>query len=151
MLGGSDDGASFGQPAGGVEQAEQDAVGADADEIVEIARHATAVVDRGQFGPVQFGDVRVDRIVDRSRQTFFKMEERSHRKPRREVTTKLIQKQTDDRLARCAHSMKIGKNGRESSGKGPGGAVQSFVYLRVLCGSSIFTSSTTKDTKVHKG
>jgi hypothetical protein len=63
------------------------------------------------LGAVEFWDVRVDRSLDRSGLRFFKMEERTHRKPRREVTTELIQKPANNRRSRCAHSMKIGKNG----------------------------------------
>jgi hypothetical protein len=106
VLGGGKDGASLLQTTGGVEQAEQDASRTDTDEIVEIARHAAAVVDRRQFGPVEFRDVRMDRIADGNTQRFFKMEESARRKSSREATTEFGQEPINKMRSRCAHQVR---------------------------------------------
>src|ERR1039458_3097890 len=94
MLGGGDDGASLPQTPGGIDQTKQDAMGTDTDEIVEVARHAVAVVDRRQFGPLEVQDFRRDRIAHGGGRRFFAMEESTHRKSSREGTTEFGQEPT---------------------------------------------------------
>jgi hypothetical protein len=79
MLSGGEDSACVLKTAGGVEETKEHALGAGTEEIVEIARHPLVVVHGCQFGPVQFGDVRVDWIVNGNSQRFSEMGERTHR------------------------------------------------------------------------
>src|SRR5208282_1151905 len=91
MLGSGDDGASLSQTPSGIEQTKQHAIGAHTDEVVEVARHAPVVIDRRQFGPPEFRDVRMGRSADRG---LFDMQESIHAKSSRELTTEFLQKLT---------------------------------------------------------
>src|SRR5271170_4796106 len=115
MLRGRDNGTRILQAARDIEQAKEDAVGTNPDEIVEIARHAPTVVNRCQFGPIHIWDVRMDGLVDGS--GVLEMEESAHRKSSREGTTELGQKPVKKRCPRCAHKGIIGRKGGEFSGK----------------------------------
>src|SRR5579872_7236823 len=93
MLSSGKDSASVLQSAGSVHEAEQDPVGSDADEIVEIASHATGVIDRGQFGCVEFRNVRVDGMLNGDRCRASEIGKRAHRNQAVKVTQKPLPKQ----------------------------------------------------------
>jgi hypothetical protein len=89
---GGDDRARILETASDVEQAEENAMRTNADEIAKIARHAVAVIDRGKLGPMDFQDIGVNRFMDDGRPRLGGTEESAHGKSSGDVSTQFGKK-----------------------------------------------------------